>query len=61
MLVEDWLNQKIRECPDEIQQYTYGSIAVALNLTTEDVYKVMFPVHCGHNAITVRKAPVTVS
>jgi hypothetical protein len=60
-LCEDNLNRKISECPDEIQQYVYVSIAVDLNLTTEEVYKVMFPVDCGHNAITVRKTPVTVS
>lgn len=58
-LCEEYLNRKISECPDERQEYAYGSMAAALNLTTEDVYKAMFPVDCGHNGITIRKTPVT--
>jgi hypothetical protein len=60
-LCEDYLNRKISECPDERQEYAYGSMAADLNLTTEEVYKVMIRVDCGHNGITVHKTPVTVS
>ena len=60
-LCEDYLNQKISERPGEFQGYPYSEIATKLHLTTEEVYKVMIHVDCGHNGITVRKSPVTVS
>jgi hypothetical protein len=52
---EDYLNQKIRENPDEVQMYVYGDIAHDLNLSTEDVYAVLFAIDCGHNGLTVHK------
>ena len=54
-LCEDYLNLKISENADEIQQYTYGFIAHDLNLTTEEVHEVMFAVAAGHNGITVHR------
>jgi len=55
-LCEDYLNKKILENPEEIQQYTYGFMAPDLGLTTDEVLKVMFAVDAGHNGVTVRKS-----
>jgi len=52
---EEYLNKKIQENPAELQQYLYGFMAIDLNLTTAEVYDVMFAVDCGHNGITVQK------
>lgn len=60
-MCESYLNRRISECLDEIQQYVYGFMASDLGLTTDEVYKVMFPVDCGHNGITIRKTPASVS
>ena len=56
-ICEDYLNRRIAERPEEVQQYTYAFMASDLNLTTAQVREVMFGVDAGHNGITVRKLP----
>jgi hypothetical protein len=51
--IAEHVNRKIRECPDEIQQYHYSAIANELGIDEELVREAISD--GGYNGITIKK------
>ena len=52
-LLENHVNEQFTGCPNNIQQFFYGSIAREMCLSEELVCEILFGVDCGHNGLTV--------
>lgn len=53
--LERYLNRRIEESDQETQVFLYGFIAADTGIAEEEVRRLLFPVDCGHNGLTVRK------